>query len=105
MRPVAMLIPLSLAIWVAYDARRLGARRGRLGGGLLDRGPMAWFFAVALLGLIGIYGYKKTRSRLIEAKDVETRYGSVSAGPRPAGPKLTHEQQRPGEKIIYPAPF
>jgi hypothetical protein len=101
-----MLIPLGLAIWVAYDASRLGAQRGRLGGGLLDRGPVAWFFAVAVFGLIGIVCYKSIRSRLLEAKDVEARYGSgpvpVGSGPM-TGPRLTHEQQRPGEKIIYPA--
>jgi hypothetical protein len=35
------LIELALAIWVAVDASKLGARRGKLGGGLLDMGPVA----------------------------------------------------------------
>lgn len=59
-----LVIGLLIATLVSRDARRLGAQRGRLGGGLLDMGPVGWFFTSWLLGLIGWLCYAIARRRL-----------------------------------------
>ncbi len=58
------LIVLGSAIWTAVDASRLGARRGGLGGGMLDMGPAGWFFATLLLWIIAFPCYLATRPKL-----------------------------------------
>lgn len=73
MRIVIALVELALALWVAFDARNLGARRGQLGGGLLDMGPVAWFFSCFLCFLVGFVCYLVTRPRLIGVLDAERR--------------------------------
>lgn len=76
----AALVELALAIWVAYDASKLGARRGRLGGGILDMGPVAWFFCCFLCFIVGIVCYLVTRPKLVAAGNT----GRAAPGPAPA---------------------
>lgn len=64
MQPWLAIILIASAVSVAYDASRLGARRGALGGGLLDMGPISWFFACLLIPIIGIPCYFVARPRL-----------------------------------------
>jgi Protein of unknown function (DUF2510) len=59
------LVVIGFAIWVLVDASRLGARRGALGGGFLDMGPAAWFFACLLFWIVAIPCYLATRRRLV----------------------------------------
>ena len=76
-------VVLAAAVWVAVDSANLGAHRGRLGGGLLDMGPVAWFFAVLLLWLIGLPCYLYARTRLVAVRDTERRRAAL---PVPHGP-------------------
>ncbi len=68
------LFVVASAIWVAVDASRLGAKRGALGGGLLDMGPVAWFFACALLWIIALPCYLITRPKLVRRALVLTTH-------------------------------
>ena len=63
---IGSLVVIASAIWVAIDASRLGAKRGYLGGGLLDMGPVAWFFVVFLLWIVGLPAYLFTRPKYIQ---------------------------------------
>jgi len=90
----------ALTIWVAIDASKLGARRGRLGGGLLDMGPVGWFFSCFLFWLIAFPCYLVARPRLLRANQADAMrlhaepfryhpmYKPVGAGaqPQPAVP-------------------
>jgi hypothetical protein len=58
-----------VAIVIGRDARRLGAFRGLLGGGLNDLGPLDWFFCVAIVPLISIPAYLITRPKFIVLRD------------------------------------
>lgn len=71
------LIVLLCAIAVAIDASRLGAKRGRLGGGFLDMGPVAWFFATWLLFVIAFPCYMVARPRLVAANQIAARQNSI----------------------------
>jgi hypothetical protein len=64
---------LASDIWVARDARRLGARRGTLGG-FLDMGPVGWFFACLFLWLVAFPCYLATRPKLVAAKAAREGY-------------------------------
>ncbi|MFI7589251.1 hypothetical protein ACIB24_19470 [Spongisporangium articulatum] len=65
------LVALGCAIWVAFDSVQLRAERGRLGGGLLDQGPIAWSLSVLLVWLIAFPCYLLTRPRLVRAQHRE----------------------------------
>ena len=92
---VAFAIALLISAVVAADASRLGARRGRLGGGFLDMGPVAWFFVCLLGGVISLIVYLCTRPRL-----KAMRYSS----PPPPLVPYAGEWQRPGRYGAYAAP-
>lgn len=53
------------AVLVLVDTSRLGARRGALGGGLLDMGPVAWFFCVLVGSVVALPAYLVVRRRLV----------------------------------------
>ncbi|MCE0535438.1 hypothetical protein LWF15_07950 [Kineosporia rhizophila] len=78
------------AVWVGMDASRLGAHRGRLGGGFLDMGPVAWFLVVWLFWIIGMPCYLATRGRLVEAQRRAQTFwpqqGGYPGQPYPPGP-------------------
>ena len=67
------LIELALAAWVAYDSSKLGAKRGRLGGGMLDMGPVAWFFCCFLCFIVGFVCYLVNRPKLVAMRDSAAR--------------------------------
>ena len=71
MRYLPGLVVIGCAVWVAVDASRLGARRGRLGGGTLDMGPVSWFFATLLIWLIAFPCYLINRPKLVAARQYE----------------------------------
>jgi hypothetical protein len=48
---VSLVLHLVLAVFVHSAATKVGAYRGRFGGGLLDMGPGAWFFVVLVFGV------------------------------------------------------
>jgi len=60
------ILPLLLAIWVAFDAAKIGARAGQAPG-FPDFGPIGWFFLTFCCWCIGFPFYVAKRSRYIEA--------------------------------------
>jgi hypothetical protein len=73
MQPLLGLVVLAVAFGVAFDAHRLGAKRGVLGGGLLDMGPVAWFFCLVMMWIVALPCYLIKRPKLV-------RYQSLQAG-------------------------
>jgi hypothetical protein len=63
MATVIWLFPLGSCVWVYFDARELGIRKGRLGGGGLDMSPTSWVICCALLWLIAFPAYLVARGR------------------------------------------
>ena len=63
-------VVIGLAIWIAVDASRLGAKRGALGGGMLDMGPAGWFFACLLFWIAALPCYLATRPKLVQRANV-----------------------------------
>ena len=59
-------IPLLLAIWVAWDSSKIGAKAGQAPG-FPDFGPVGWFFLTLCCWCIGFPFYLSKRSRYIEA--------------------------------------
>jgi len=75
------LIVLGTAIWVGVDASRLGAKRGVLGGGMLDMGPAAWFFASLLLWIVALPSYLATRPKLVRRAQALAMHPQLGAAP------------------------
>lgn len=78
---IVWLVELALCVWVLIDSIRLGARRGGLGGGMLDMGPAGWFFSCLLIPLIGLICYACTRPRLVTRQRALMTTGWTPAGP------------------------
>ena len=64
---------LASDVWVARDAKRLGAKRGTLGG-FLDMGPVGWFFVCLFLWIVAFPCYLVTRPKLVAAKAAREGY-------------------------------
>jgi hypothetical protein len=62
---IILIVVVGSAIWVAVDASNLGVKKGCLGGGLVDSGPVAWFFVTLLLWIIGFPLYLATRPKYV----------------------------------------
>jgi hypothetical protein len=84
-RLVYGIVVLGSTIWVASDASNLGARKGATGGGFLDMGPVAWFFACLLLWIIAFPCYLIHRPRLKAARARTGPYGSYPPPQAPWG--------------------
>lgn len=55
------LIVITTAIWVGFDAKAIGVKKGQMKG-LTDLSPTGWFFSVLLLWIIGFPLYLSKRS-------------------------------------------
>jgi len=60
------LVVLATSVWVYFDAKALGARRG-LQKGLADMGPLGWALACVLLWIIAFPFYVANRATLRRA--------------------------------------
>ena len=61
-----MILTVLSSIWVYFDARRIGARRGLIPG-LGNLGPGGWFFACLLLWLLAFPFYLAKRPAIKQA--------------------------------------
>lgn len=59
---IIMLVILGTSIWVFFDARAIGVRKGQVKG-LANMGPWGWFFVCLLLWIIGFPAYLATRGK------------------------------------------
>lgn len=88
------LVVVGTAIWVAFDTSQLGVRKGVLGGGFVDMGPLGWTLSVLLLWILGFPAYLATRPRYVAAACGSGPVSPVS-GTSPAGwyadPLARHE--------------
>lgn len=91
MQVLISVIVIVSAIWAAVDASRLGARRGAIGGGILDMGPAGWFFACLLVWIVSFPCYLATRPKLVRRAHALATHpqfantGHVRAGSTPTG--------------------
>ena len=106
LQPVVWLVILASSVGIAFDASRLGARRGALGGGLLDMGPAGWFFSCLFLWIIALPCYLMARGRLIRRHDA---IRLMQSGRLPAAGALasarTTSAARPGPPGWYADPL
>lgn len=63
------VIWLGTSLWVLIDAKQLGVKQGRMGGGFLDMGSWGWFFACLLLWILAFPAYLIKRSEYLRLKD------------------------------------
>jgi len=56
-----LLVVVGTSIWVFFDARAIGVKKGQVKG-LADMGPTGWFFVTLLLWIIGFPLYLANRS-------------------------------------------
>ncbi len=63
-----MLVILGTSIWVFFDARAIGVKKGMVKG-LADMGPWAWFFVCLLLWIVGFPAYLAMRGKYRQIKE------------------------------------
>ena len=49
------------SIWVGFDAKKLGVRKGSLNGGFFDLGAGGWFIACLLIWIVAFPAYMMKR--------------------------------------------
>lgn len=86
------ILHLVLAAVVASAASRMGARRGRLGRGLLDMGPTAWFVCVLFFGPAAAYLWASVRPALHVANQLEATQTVAKQKSRRLPAPATHAQ-------------
>ncbi|MDD4072415.1 MAG: hypothetical protein PHY78_08645 [Desulfobacterales bacterium] len=62
MESIILLVILGTSIWVFFDTRAIGVKKG-LVKGFLDMGPWGWFFATLFLWIVGFPAYLTTRGK------------------------------------------
>ena len=60
---IEWLIIIMSSIWVFFDSKEIGAKKGLITG-FANMGPVGWFFSCLFLWLIGFPMYLATRSRI-----------------------------------------
>lgn len=58
---VVLVVVVVSAIWVYFDAKAIGVKKGQVSG-FADMGPVGWFFVTLLLWIIGLPLYLVKRS-------------------------------------------
>jgi hypothetical protein len=82
MSSIIWLVVVGAAVWVGFDARSLGVRRGRLGGGVIDMSVFSWVVCCIFLFLIAFPCYLVARSKYQAMRDAPA--GTPAAIPAPA---------------------
>jgi len=62
MDTIILLVILGTSIWVFFDARAIGVKKGLIKG-MADMGPWGWFFVTLLLWIIGFPAYLAMRGK------------------------------------------
>ena len=62
MDTIILLVILGTSIWVFFDARAIGVKKGLIKG-MVDMGPWGWFFVTLLLWIIGFPAYLAMRGK------------------------------------------
>lgn len=104
MQNLAYLVVLVTAICVAVDASRLGAKRGALGGGMLDMGPAGWFFACLLLWIVALPCYLAARPRLVRRAHVLATHPHFAGAYGPGVPQQMQLAGYPHPPVVSPQP-
>ena len=63
-----LLIVLGTSIWVLFDAKTIGVRKGLIPG-FTDMGPWGWFVASLLLWIVGFPAYLAMRGKYKKLAD------------------------------------
>jgi hypothetical protein len=69
-------------IWVAVDANKLGMRRGRLRGGVLDMGVASWTICCLFLWIVSFPCYLVARSKYRAMQSFQTNYQGATFPPQ-----------------------
>jgi hypothetical protein len=62
MGTIMLLVILGTSIWVFFDARSIGVKKGMVKG-LANMGPWGWFFVTLFLWIIGFPAYLAMRGK------------------------------------------
>ena len=69
---VMFLIVIGTSIWVLYDAKKIGVKKGQIKG-LANMGPWGWFFATLFIWIIGFPLYVAKRGEFKKVNSAFTR--------------------------------
>lgn len=62
MDTIIMLVILGTSIWVLFDARAIGVKKGMVKG-MANMGPWGWFFVTLFLWIVGFPAYLAMRGK------------------------------------------
>ena len=77
------LVIIGTAIWVYFDAKSIGVKKGQITG-ILNMGPVGWFFVTLLLWIIGFPAYLATRGKykkINQGSSINSTESNVKACP------------------------
>ena len=67
MDTMILLVILGTSIWVLFDVRSIGVKKGMVKG-LGDMGPWGWFFVTLFLWIVGFPAYLAIRGKYKKIK-------------------------------------
>ena len=62
MESIIFLLIIGTSIWVLFDAKSIGVKKGQIKG-LANIGPWGWFFGCLLLWIVGFPLYLANRNK------------------------------------------
>lgn len=65
METIFIIFVIGSSIWVYFDAKTIGVKKGQIDG-LLNMGPVGWFFITLLLWIVGFPAWLATRGKYKE---------------------------------------
>ena len=68
METIFLLIVVGTSIWVVFDAKSIGVKKGQVKG-IFDMGPWGWFFVCLFLWIIGFPAYLAMRGKYKAANE------------------------------------
>jgi hypothetical protein len=77
-----LILVIGSAIWVGSDAKKLGVRRGGLGGGFFDLPTYSWVLATLLIWIIGFPCYLVARGKYQALNASQRAYAGMGTRPQ-----------------------